>query len=139
MLPLKTILHPTDFSPPSEHARKIAQGLARDYDARLIVLHAIEPPLFSNQAAGETPEARAYRNSARDKISGLVEAGSPLPAETLLSDGIASAEIVRVAAERQCDLIVIGSHGRTGIGRVLMGSVAEEVSRKAPCPVLIVR
>jgi nucleotide-binding universal stress UspA family protein len=54
-------------------------------------------------------------------------------------EGIASAEIVREARERPCELIVIGSHGRTGIGRVLMGSVAEEVARKAPCPVLIAR
>jgi nucleotide-binding universal stress UspA family protein len=139
MLPIKTILHPTDFSDTSEQALRIAEGLARDYGARLILMHAVEPMIFTNEIAMDVSATQRYREDARERISGLLEPGSPLAVETELVDGVAAIEINRVAAERQCDLIVIGSHGRSGLGRVLMGSVAEEVARKAPCPVLIVR
>jgi nucleotide-binding universal stress UspA family protein len=59
--------------------------------------------------------------------------------EYLLADGIPAEEIVKVASDRGCDLIVMGTHGRTGVGRLLLGSVAEEVMRKAPCPVLTLK
>jgi nucleotide-binding universal stress UspA family protein len=139
MLPIKTILHPTDFSVASEHARRIAVGLARDYHSRLILLHCVEPPVITNELAADAAVTEREREEAADRVEALAEAAAPLAVETALAEGLSAPEINRVAAETGCDLIVIGSHGRTGLGRVLMGSVAEEVARKAPCPVLIVR
>jgi nucleotide-binding universal stress UspA family protein len=139
MLPIKTILHPTDFSDASEHARRMAVGLARDYSARLILLHAVEPPIYSGEFVPNFAATVEGLNAEYEKLAALIEADSPLQVEPMTVEGIASPEILRIAREQHADLIVIGSHGRGGLGRVLMGSVAEEVSRKAPCPVLIVR
>ena len=139
MLPIKTILHPTDFSDASAHALKMAAMLARDYSARLILLHAMEPPIYYGELGVSFSAPESYRESALDRVAALVHSLAPLNAEPLLLDGVAAPEILRVAKEEHADMIVLGSHGRTGIGRVLMGSVAEEIARKAPCPVLIVR
>ncbi|MFO0911227.1 MAG: universal stress protein [Isosphaeraceae bacterium] len=139
MLPIKTILHPTDFSDASEHALKMAVGLARDYHARLLLLHAVEPPVYYGELGVNFIPPEDYRESAQERVDALVGADAPITVETLVTEGIAASEILRIAKERHCDLVVIGSHGRTGIGRVLMGSVAEEVARKSPCPALIVR
>lgn len=139
MLPIKTILHPTDFSDASAHALQMAAMLARDYSARLIVLHAMEPPIYYGELGVSFSAPESHRDSALDRVTALIESLAPLNAESLLLDGVAAPEILRVAKEEHADMIVIGSHGRTGIGRVLMGSVAEEIARKAPCPVLIVR
>jgi nucleotide-binding universal stress UspA family protein len=139
MLPIKTILHPTDFSDPSEHARRMAYGLAHDYCARLILMHSVEPPVYYGELGVNFTAPEDYLGAAHDKVASLIEEGSQVVVEPLIVEGIAAAEILRVARERHCDLLVVGSHGRSGLGRVLMGSVAEEVSRKSPCPVLIVR
>jgi nucleotide-binding universal stress UspA family protein len=139
MLALKTILHPTDFSETSAHALRMAYQVAQDYGARLILLHAVEPPVYYGEFGATFTAADEYAESARERLLALVEPEAGVDVETLMVEGIASPEILRLAEERSCDLIVIGSHGRTGLGRVLMGSVAEEVARKSPCPVLIVR
>ena len=139
MLPLKTILHPTDFSEPASHARKMAIELARDYGARLILLHVVEPPVYYGELGASVNASDEVRQSEREKLAELVEPKSIVHIEPITVDGMAAQEILRVARERHADLIVVGSHGRSGLGRVLMGSVAEEISRNAPCPVLIVR
>jgi nucleotide-binding universal stress UspA family protein len=139
MLPIKTILHPTDFSDASDHARQMAYDMARDYGAVLILLHVVEPPVFYGELGVKSAATVSHLDTARMRVAALEDAEDPVRVETLVIEGIAAAEILRVAAERQCDLLVIGSHGRGGLGRILMGSVAEEVSRKSPCPVLIVR
>ncbi len=139
MLPIKTILHPTDFSDASAHALKMAAMLAKDYSARLILLHAIEPPIYYGELGVSFSAPNSHRETIQERVNALTEPFAPLHAESLVLDGVAAPEILRIATERHADLIVLGSHGRTGIGRVLMGSVAEEVARKAPCPVLIVR
>lgn len=139
MLPIKTILHPTDFSDASEHARQMALELARDYGARLVLMHAVEPPVYYGEFGVNFTAPPDHLGTADDKLVGLAEEGAPVTIEPLTVEGIAASEILRVATERHCDLVVIGSHGRSGLGRVLMGSVAEEVARKSPCPVLIVR
>lgn len=139
MLPIKTILHPTDFSDASEHALRMAVGLARDYEARLILLHAVEPPVYYGELGVNFIPPEDYRESAQERVDALVGSDLAVTVESVVTEGIAASEIVRVARERHCDLIVIGSHGRSGLGRVLMGSVAEEVARKSPCPALIVR
>jgi nucleotide-binding universal stress UspA family protein len=139
MLPIKTILHPTDFSEASQHALAMAVGLARDYHARLILLHAVEPPVYYGELGTAVIPSEEERETAEDRLAALVGPGTPVAVEHMVSEGIAAPEILRVARETHCGLIVIGSHGRSGLGRVLMGCVAEEVARKSPCPVLIVR
>jgi nucleotide-binding universal stress UspA family protein len=131
MLSIRTILHPTDFSECSGHAFQLACSLARDHGARVIVLHVISVPLVQ--------EKRLYREEVEMELNRLVALDSKVPVEHQLEEGDAATQILRVAQETSCDLIVIGTHGRTGLGRLVMGSVAEQVLRKASCPVLTVR
>lgn len=139
MLPIKTILHPTNFSEASEHALRMAIGLARDYHARLILLHAVEPPVYYGELGVSFVPTEEYRESAQGRVDALIGSDPRVSIERVVTEGLASSEILRVARECDCNLLVLGSHGRTGIGRVLMGSVAEDVARRSPCPVLIVR
>lgn len=140
MLALKTILHPTDFSPRSEYAFRLACSLARDHGAKVIVLHVVIPPpavsygemILDNDTVAQVDQLWET----------LRQIKSPDPAVTLehrLEEGFPATEIVRVATEAGCDMIVLGTHGRTGVGRLLMGSVAEQVVRQASCPVLTVK
>jgi nucleotide-binding universal stress UspA family protein len=135
---IHTILHPTDFSAPAEHAFQVACSLARDHGARLLVLHVIPPP----QTHGEVL-ARAAPDSYRDQLwRDLVRMKPPDPTlkvEHLIEEGHPAKVIVQAAKENCCDLLVMGTHGRSGLPRLLMGSVAEEVLREAACPVLTVR
>lgn len=139
MFPLRAILHPTNFSEASEHALRAAYQLARDYNARLFLLNALEPPLDGGEFGEEFHAPETVREKVRDRIAHLVDPAAPVTVEAIIVEGFTVEVILREARERRCDLIVIGSHGRTGLGRVLMGSVAEDVARKACCPVLIVR
>jgi len=134
-----TILHPTDFSEAAGPALRMAYQLARDYSARLVLLNVVEPPVYFGELGVGFNAPEEHRSLAEERIASLLEPDPKVAIEPRVVEGMAAAEIVREARERQCDLIVICSHGRTGIGRVLMGSVAEEVARKASCPVLIVR
>jgi nucleotide-binding universal stress UspA family protein len=143
MLPIRTILHPTDFSGHSEYAFRLASSLARDYGARLIVLHVFERPLFIHggvmTAPPEPPPTEEERQAIRKELLGIKPPDAGVCTEHLLEEGDPATGIMQVAQERACDLIVMGSHGRTGLGRLVMGSVAEQVVRKAPCPVLTVK
>ena len=139
MLPFKTILHPTDFSEASEHAFQMARGLAQTFSARLILMNIVEPPVYYGELGANLAPPEEYYQPAAERVKALAESLAPLRVEPIVVEGLAAAEILRVARETPADLIVIGSHGRTGLGRVLMGSVAEDVARKASCPVLIVR
>jgi nucleotide-binding universal stress UspA family protein len=136
MLPIRTILHATDFSDSSNYALEAARALARDYHAHLIALH-VEPPPTMVYTDGFIPPDLGRRDEfARAELERL-----PLPeeAERRFEEGDPADAIVRAAEETHADLLVLGTHGRTGLGRLLMGSVAEKVMRKAPCPVLTVR
>jgi nucleotide-binding universal stress UspA family protein len=139
MLPIKTILHPTDFSKPSEAALRFACSLARDYQARLLLLHVIEPPVYYGELGMSVPLPADFNESLNRRLTALVPADWALPVETLLIEGGASKEILRVAEERLCNLIVLGTHGRTGLSRVLLGSVAEDVIRHSRVPVLTLK
>jgi nucleotide-binding universal stress UspA family protein len=133
------ILHPTDFSSSSETAQVVARSLARDLGARLVILHVIpvETAMEGTMAAEVDP---ALYRDAVDAVRQRLD-GPDLKhvVETMLTHGFAAEEIVRVASELRCDLIVMGTHGRTGLGRLLMGSVAEGVLPKAECPLLVVK
>ncbi len=131
MLPIQTILHPTDFSERSGHAFQLACSLARDRGARLIVLHAMPVPLVQ--------EKRLYREEMAGELNRLGAPDPQVRVEHRLEEGDPATQILRVAQETGSDLIVTGSHGRTGLDRLLMGSVAEQVVRRASCPVLTVK
>lgn len=144
---LRTILLPTDFSECAAHALPVAADMARQAGARLLCLHVVEPVV---PAVGWTPVAeplpladisdRLEDSAARElpRWSRRAEC-SGLDVEELVAHGEAASEIVRVARERGADLIVISSHGRTGLGRIIFGSTAESVVRYAHCPVLVVK
>jgi nucleotide-binding universal stress UspA family protein len=136
MLPIHTILHPTDFSEQSGHALHFAAGLARDYGARLVVLHAAEatPLGYFEGASASDPEAPI--RAARQRFEQLDVPHVGASVERRFEVGDPTESILRIAAEIRADLIVMGTHGRTGLERFLMGSVAEQVVRRAPCPVL---
>ena len=131
MLSIQTILHPTDFSEHSGYAFQLACSLARDRGARVIVLHVMPVPLVQ--------EKRLYREEMTGELNRLGAPEAQVRVEHRLEEGDAATQILRVAQEMGCDLIVLGTHGRTGLGRLLMGSVAEQVLRRASCPVLTVR
>jgi nucleotide-binding universal stress UspA family protein len=140
MLTLETILHPTDFSERSAYAFRLACSLARDHGARLIVMHILPPPqTVAYEAMPMLPmHPPTYRKELEAKLHNL-KVPEGVEVEYRLEEGFASAEIVRLASELPCDLIVMGTHGRSGFGRFLLGSVAEQVLRKASCPVLTVK
>ena len=139
MLAIKKILHPTDFSKPSEYALRFACALARDYEARLVLLHVVEPPVYYGELGMTVPLPSDFRENLHDRLSRLAPADSGVPIETILVEGNSAKEILRHAEQIHCDLIVLGTHGRTGISRVLLGSVAEEVIRHSSIPVLTVK
>jgi nucleotide-binding universal stress UspA family protein len=131
MPPIQPILHPTDFSERSGYAFELACSLARDGGARLIVLHVMPVPLVQ--------EKRLYREEMEGELSKVGAPDARVRLERRLEEGDPATEILRVAQETACGLIVMGSHGRTGLDRLLMGSVAEQVARRASCPVLTVK
>jgi nucleotide-binding universal stress UspA family protein len=143
MLAIRTILHPTDFSDYSDNAFRLACSLARDYGARLIVLHVLERPVLIYTgvmtAPPPPPPSPEERQAVQEQLHRIKPQDPAIRVEHLLEEGDPATAILQVAQERQGDLIVIGTHGRTGLGRLLMGSVAEKVVRKAPCPVLTVK
>ncbi len=147
MRPLKTILLPTDFSECSMRALALCGSLARDRYARLILLHVV-PRADPNAAAGEPAAAaqterrlwdlQTYGREMADRLHRLDVPAVPCGVERLVEEGDPASVILRKAEETACDLIVMGTHGRTGELRRVMGSVAETVTRQAYCPVLTV-
>lgn len=144
---VRSIVLPTDFSECAAHAVAAAAGLARLTGARLVCLHVVEPVV---PAVGWTPVAEPLpladvgahleETAARElPLFAREAAGEGVEVEEVLARGEAASEIVRVARENDADLIVISSHGRTGLGRILFGSTAESVVRHAHCPVLVVK
>lgn len=137
-----TILHPTDFSAISDAAFQYAVALAHDHGARLIVLHAVETLGPENVTYGEAanqPQPGEYRQRLWDDLHRVRSADPQIAVEYVLSEEDPVAAILRTAVERNCDLIVLGGHGRTGWRRLLGGSVAEAVVRRAECPVLVIK
>lgn len=137
MLTITAILHPTDFSESAEAAFRFACALARDYGARVVVVHAFEPP-----TGVEATEYRRASGIDADLTARLYEVrpdDRAVEVEYRLAEGTAADAILWAAEAEKCDLIVMGTHGRSGLRRAVMGSVAEAVTRKARCPVLTVR
>jgi nucleotide-binding universal stress UspA family protein len=140
MTRIETILHPTDFSKNSEHAFQLACSLARDHGARLILLHVQETLIPVATEAGPAPlDLAEERKVLQERLNALRPEDARIDVKHCLVAGGSAEEIISLAQDEGCDLIVMGTHGRTGLCRLLMGSVAEEVLRKAPCPVLTVK
>jgi nucleotide-binding universal stress UspA family protein len=139
MFPIRTILLPTDFSEASAAAFQLACSLARDHGSRILAVHVVGRPVVPYEAAWVAVEPEGYRDELLAKLRSLRPADCPVAVECRLADGDPPGEIVRIARETPCDLIVMGTHGRTGLARLVLGSVAEEVLRKAPCPVVTMK
>jgi nucleotide-binding universal stress UspA family protein len=138
----RTILVPTDFSESAEYALDYAVQLAAKLDGRILLLNAIGTPALGVPELGlavtsTMMESLVKGNSA--ELDKLATSKRPAKIETLLRSGDARDVIVLAAKEFDADLIVMGTHGRRGVSRALLGSVAEGVVRAAPCPVLTIR
>lgn len=139
MLPIKTILHPTDFSTNSQNAWEVACALAHDYGARLLLIHVEQPqPRFAE--LGAVPPLPIDRTAVEREL-GKIKApeGDATVVVRRLLIGDEASEITRFAEENHVDLIVMGTHGHTGISRLFLGSVAEKTLRAASCPVLTIK
>jgi nucleotide-binding universal stress UspA family protein len=139
MIPLGTILHPTDFSDNATFAFRVARALAWDYKARLVLLHVIPPPLVLYTEAPLAVETWTTSEDIKEKLERLAARCVPIPVEVRVLEGDPADMIRRAAEETHSDVIVMGTHGRTALSRLFLGSVAESVLRKAPCPVLTVK
>jgi nucleotide-binding universal stress UspA family protein len=142
---IKTILFPTDFSNGARAAMDHAVSLARDYKAKLVLLYVIQdisiaewyiPSSLSVTDLVEDMQKSAWKEM--DKWA-LEVAAKVKDVEKMVVRGVPFVEIIKTAKDRVADMIVLGTHGRTGIDHMLFGSTAEKVVRKAPCPVLTVR
>lgn len=133
----KKILFPTDFSSLSDAPLKYATALARDMGATLVIVHVEESPLAYGGGEMYYGLAEPDHDALRRMLENVKPADPAVPCERRLLIGDPAATIVDLAREEGIDLIVMGTHGRTGLGRFLMGSIAEVVVRRAPCPVLI--
>ena len=145
MLPqFKTILVATDFSEASEHALEYAHTLAHSMGGRLHLLHVVPDPVL----ASAWSEAYAYdltalgerlRTQAEQEIAKRARSFGDVAVTTEVVIGNPAATIAATAAKRGVDMIVMGTHGRSGFSHLFVGSVAERVVRCAPCPVLTIR
>lgn len=134
---IKRILFPTDFSHTGDAALAFATTLAKEAHGRLIIVHVQEAPL----AYGGGEMYYGIPEPSTDELMNMLHAVKPtdpsVPVEYRLVTGDPADAVVRLAEDDDVDLIVLGSHGRTGLTRLLMGSVAEAIVRKAHCPVLV--
>jgi nucleotide-binding universal stress UspA family protein len=143
---IRRILHPTDFSSASRPAFERALALARESRAELTVAHVLAPIIpvvgegYIPPQTYESIEA-AGRKSVQRKLDALVARArkAGVRARALLLEGAAHDRIARAAKARRVDLIVMGTHGRSGLARLFIGSVASRVVSAAPCPVMTVR
>lgn len=144
MINIKNILCPIDYSVYSEMALKYAIEFAEKYQAKLYLMHVLDirvydindPDLYNvNIVDTETIDKlkerllRCVNEDTKGRIS----------VEAIIIQGVPFAEIIKASRDYKIDLIVLGTHGRTGLSHAIMGSVAEKVVRKAPCPVLTIR
>jgi len=135
------ILVPTDGSAASEGAVDHAIELAKQYDATLHALYVVDTGAYSSMEVGSDIVIEALQeegNQAVDRVANRAE-DAGVAVETSVRTGIAHRSIVEYVSEEEIDLVVMGTHGRTGVGRFLLGSVAEKVVRTADAPVMTVR
>ena len=141
----KRICCPIDFSGPSRDAVRVAAELSRRFDAEVRLLHVFQVQVYSLLDATVFPTTRMLRQML-DRVDSLLahweqeaEQFGARKVLTAKAEGVPHVEIVRFAREGKCDLIVMGTHGHTGVKHALIGSVAEKVVRTSDCPVLTIR
>jgi universal stress protein A len=143
-MPIQHLLVPFDFSPYAEQALAYAIGLAQTLQARLTLLHVRDTMSWGvAQAEAMIPPSvrqeleTSIAEEMEEPLARVHQAG--LQGKTAIAQGVPFQTIIETARDNDVDLIVMGTHGRTGLTHVLMGSVAEKVVRLAPCPVLVTR
>ena len=134
----RKVLFATDFSDASQSALKYAEMLARDTKALLLIVHVQERVIHYNLGDMQLPLDEPNPESA-ERLKAVVPSDLSVAFEHRLVLGLPADEILSLAESEHVDLIIMGTHGRTGLTRLLMGSVAEAVVRRAPCPVFTLR
>jgi nucleotide-binding universal stress UspA family protein len=142
---LKQILVPIDFSEHSKKALQYAIPFARQFQAKIIALYVVEPTIYPadfsfGQVGIPNIETELQSKGEQELKTLLTEiVGGRVPAEALVRTGLPFVEVINFAHESDIDLIIVATHGHTGVEHILFGSTAEKIVRKAPCPVLVVR
>ncbi len=143
MIDMKKVLCPVDYSVCSQEAFKYAAHIARTESAKLYLVHVIDVRSFGHESPLDSdvpkPSEDAIRRIKEDLTKKAADEVEGVEIESVVVVGVPVKVILSVAEERKVDMIVMGTHGRTGIPHMIIGSVAENVVRKAPCPVLTIR
>jgi universal stress protein A len=144
-LSLKKILVPIDFSEYSKKALKYAFRFAEQFGASLTLLYVVEPTVypadFSFGQVGFPNVEDELRKKGEEELHAMIAEmiKDQVPAAAVVKTGLPFVEVTAYAAENDIDLIIVATHGHTGVEHILFGSTAEKIVRKAPCPVLVVR
>lgn len=142
---INKILVPIDFSDYSKSALRYAVNFAKMFNSEIILIYVVEPviypPDFSMGQIAIPTVTTEFDERAKEELTKLAknEIPSTLKVSTLIKAGKPFIEIIDTAAEADVDLIIIATHGHSGVEQILFGSTAEKVVRKAPCPVLTLR
>lgn len=141
---IRTILCPVDFSPASDHALSYAVGLAKKLKADIHIVHVWQPILYALGDGIVIPDSEVIKQMLADinaRLDGLVGQyqKSGVKVSRAILEGVPYVEIVKIAEHHPVDLIVMGTHGRTGFSHLLLGSITERVARTSPIPVMTVR
>jgi nucleotide-binding universal stress UspA family protein len=143
---MRVIMHPSDFSPASRRAFAQAVATAKEQGAELLLVHVLANVIPLIGDAYVSPQVyddmlRTSRSEAQRQLDRLVARARKAGARArgLLREGVAWEQLIQTARAHKADMIVMGTHGRTGLSRLFLGSVAERVVGNAPCPVLTVR
>jgi nucleotide-binding universal stress UspA family protein len=143
MTAFKNVVVPVDFGDPSRHALELAVELAKQFGASLTLVHVWEIPVYSYSAVVPIPVDlyTPLQRLAREQLEALVEETKKKVPDTkgILKQGVPWREILGAIDETHADLVVMGTHGRRGVSRALLGSVTEKIVRASPTPVLTVR
>lgn len=138
-LSLKNILFPTDFSRASSAALPFAQSLARIYGSTILLAHSLAPEPHLSVVTDHIPELDDFIwQDARTKLDAIAHDAGGIPTKTLLDRGDVGATIPAMIRQNGVDLVVLGTQGRRGVGKMIMGSAAEKIYRRASCPVMTV-
>ena len=137
----RTIVIATDFSEASLLALETGLTLAQDSEAEVHLLHVLNPPVGMDPMGTVTPSIPDLEEAAKSQLESLVPENTPegVTIHPVLLRGSPPKTIATFAREKDADLIVVGTHGRTGLGRLFMGSTAEALLRQAPCHVMVVK
>lgn len=141
MLHLSNILVPLDMSEMSLKALRYAVPFAKQFDAKLTVVHVVELPAYAPELPYPPPLSPHQTSEVKKELKRICDVNVPSDVQThlVVHHDFAPDAIVKEARKTKADLIIVSTHGRTGLKHVFLGSVAEKIVRNAPCPVLVVR